>query len=102
MDEKVEYTGYEKILRDLLDPVKRKENTSAKAVRTSFCVNLSKVVDTIAKLRELSGDRFDEPPVDSLSIACSQAADKIIDSLIDSVVNDILLHGMADQDNYPF
>lgn len=102
MDKKTEYTGYEKILRDLLDPVKCKENTDARAIRTSFCVNLSKVVDIIVKLRELSGDRFDEPPVDSLSIACGQAADKIIDSLLDDVVNDILLNGMADKDNYPF
>lgn len=101
MDEKAEYIGYEKILRDLLDPVKRKENTDARAIRTSFCVDLSKVVDIITKLRELS-ERFDEPPVDSLSIACSQAADKIINSLLDDVINDILLNGMADKDNYPF
>ena len=102
MDEKTEYTGYEKLLRDILDQTKRKDNTDAKAVRDSFRTDMAKTIDTLAKLRSLSGDCFEDAPVDRLSIAYSDAFDKIIDGILDNVVNDILLCGMPDQDRYPF
>ena len=102
MDEKTEYTGYEKILRDILDKEKRKDNTDAKAIRDSFRTDIARTIDTLAKLRNLSGDCFEDAPVDRLSIACSDAIDKIIDGILDNVVNDILLCGMPDQDRFPF
>ena len=102
MDEKTEYTGYEKLLRDILDQTKRKDNTDAKAVRNSFRADIVKTIDTLAKLYNLSGDCFEDAPVDRLSIAYSDAFDKIIDGILDNVVNDILLCGMPDQDKFPF
>ena len=103
MDEKTEYTGYEKLLRDILDQTKRKDNTDAKAVRDSFRTDIAKTIDTLAKLRNLSGgDCFEDAPVDRLSIAYSEAFDKIIDGILDNVVNDILLCGMPEQDRFPF
>ena len=79
----MEYIGY-------LDPVKRKENTDARAVRTSFCVNLSKVVDIIADRRTTSPARGS---LSVLSIACGPppsgcVAHKIIDGLSLSLIDD--------------
>ena len=102
MDEKTEYTGYDKLLKDILDQTKRKDNTDAKAVRDSFRTDIAKTIDTLANLRSLSGYCFEDAPVDRLSIAYSEAFDKIIDGILDNVVNDILLCGMPDQDRYPF
>ena len=79
----MEYIGY-------LDPVKRKENTDARAVRTSFCVNLSKVVDIIANRRTTSPARGSLSVL--LSIACGPpsgcVAHKIIDGLSLSLIDD--------------
>lgn len=102
MDKKTKYIGYEKLLRDILDQTKRNTNTDAKAVRDSFHTDIARTIDTLAKIRNLSGDCFEDAPVDRLSIACSDAFDKIIDGILDNVVNDILLCGMPDQDKIMF